>query len=242
MLMADSTKAFYGGGKAEHDGGLGFQNNAVWVYAKSISCRKVVSCKLACRQAGAQRGKEAKNSTTGCLINSSSRSVAKYIFIHRTLSKRNGDSATLYQPLLLCLFALWRENSGNRRIHFSPASTTRKFGVAFQTIPMAFRITGLALVALSVLACNEEKTEDLTQTVNKNASVESAISIIPAADGRQVLTTSHRVWLRDSTYKTILYHDTLPALGTTLTTAENSDGDTQTVPVKQEYEIYITVK
>lgn len=101
---------------------------------------------------------------------------------------------------------------------------------------------GLVLLAVFALSCNNDDNEDLTQTVNKNAAVESAISVTPITDGRQVLTTSHRVWLQGNTYKTVEYHDTLPALGTTFATAENSNGDTQTVPVSKEYEIYITVR
>lgn len=94
-----------------------------------------------------------------------------------------------------------------------------------------------------MLSCSgRNDNEDLTNTVNKNGAVESSILVTPLNDTLNILTTKHKVWVRGSVFKTIEYRDTLPALGTEITTAENSDGDTKTVPIKKEYEIYITVK
>ena len=96
---------------------------------------------------------------------------------------------------------------------------------------------------VTLFSCTDKKeNEDITNTINKNGAVESSILVTPLNDSFDVLTTTHKVWVRDTIYKSIEYRDTVPALGTELKTAENSDGDKQTVPVKKEYEIFITVK
>lgn len=96
---------------------------------------------------------------------------------------------------------------------------------------------------VTLLSCSVNKdNEDLTNTVNKNGSVESSVAVTPLDSLHNVLTTTHKVWVHNSLYKTIEYRDTLPSLGNEYTTAENADGDTKNVTVKKEYEIYITVK
>lgn len=96
---------------------------------------------------------------------------------------------------------------------------------------------------LLLLSCsNKNDNDDLTTNVNKNGSVESSVSVTPLDSLRNVLITTHKVWVHDTVFKTIEYRDTLPALGAETATAENEDGDTKTVNVKKEYEIYITVK
>jgi hypothetical protein len=97
-------------------------------------------------------------------------------------------------------------------------------------------------LGLFILSCSDEKKEDLTTDVNKNGAVESAIVVTPVNDTLNVLTTTHKVWVQGNVHKTIEYRDTLPALGTEQTTAENKDGDKKTVSRTKEYEIYITVK
>ncbi|GAA4343946.1 hypothetical protein [Flaviaesturariibacter amylovorans] len=94
---------------------------------------------------------------------------------------------------------------------------------------------------LGVAACSE-KSEDLTSIVNHKGSVETGIQVEDLDASRKVLVTTHKVWVRDTVYRTLVYRDTLPALGTMTTEAENEDGDTKTVSVERDYEIYITVK
>jgi hypothetical protein len=89
---------------------------------------------------------------------------------------------------------------------------------------------------------DEKQNEDITTTVNKNGSVESAILVTPLDSAYNILTTTHKVWVKDTVYKTIEYRDTVPALGTELRTGENEEGESTTVPVRKEYEIFITVK
>lgn len=101
----------------------------------------------------------------------------------------------------------------------------------------------LAGICVSFVSCsNKDENEDLTNSVNKNGSVESSITVAPLDSMHHVLTTRHKVWVHDTVYRTIEYRDTLPTLGNENTTAENADGDTKTVNVKKDYEIYITVK
>lgn len=108
-----------------------------------------------------------------------------------------------------------------------------------------FRFTPLLYcLPFALLSCSGSDNDngDLTTAVNKNGAVESSLLMTPLNSSYTILTTTHKVWVRDTVYKIIQYHDTLPALGTEMATAENKDGETQTVPVKKEYEIYITVK
>jgi hypothetical protein len=56
------------------------------------------------------------------------------------------------------------------------------------------------------------------------------------------LITKHIVWINNKEFKTVLYRDTIPALGKKETEAENSDGDIKKVTIDKAYEIYITIK
>ncbi|RYY99873.1 MAG: hypothetical protein EOO11_03585 [Chitinophagaceae bacterium] len=104
---------------------------------------------------------------------------------------------------------------------------------------LTYIATGLLLGAA---ACSDEKSDDLTSIVNHHGSVETAIQVQDLDASRKVLVTTHKVWVRDTVYRTLVYRDTLPALGTERTVAENEDGDTKNVSVERDYEIYITVK
>jgi hypothetical protein len=99
---------------------------------------------------------------------------------------------------------------------------------------------GLIATIASLSAC--EKKEDITETVNKAGSVETAVAISHVDAAHDELVTTHKVWVKYDVFKTIEYRDTIPSLGTERTTAENEDGDTKNVEVKKDYEIYITVK
>jgi hypothetical protein len=100
----------------------------------------------------------------------------------------------------------------------------------------------LLVVPIAFIACNDKENEDVTQTVDKNGSVETAVHITHIDSSRDVLITDHKVWVKNNLYKTVEYRDTIPALGIEHTTAENEDGDTKNVFVPKDYEIYITVK
>ena len=103
----------------------------------------------------------------------------------------------------------------------------------------------LKLITLSLafftVACTEEK-EDVTNAVNKDGSVETAVHIGHIDSVTDELVTTHKVWVKQNEYKTIEYRDTIPSLGVETKEAVNEEGDTKTVSVPKEYEIYITVK
>jgi hypothetical protein len=98
-----------------------------------------------------------------------------------------------------------------------------------------------ALLLGALASCSDEN-EDLTKEVNRNGSVESSIEVSDLDPAHRLLTTRHKVWVHDSVYRTIVYTDTLPALGLERTVAENEDGDEKDVTVNKDYEIFITVK
>ncbi len=104
-------------------------------------------------------------------------------------------------------------------------------------------------VAIALLACigifyscKEKENEDLTPAVNKNGSVETAVTVEHLDSINDILVTKHAVWVKGSQLKSFEYRDTVPALGMESTTAENSEGDIKKVEVKKDYEIFITVK
>ena len=99
----------------------------------------------------------------------------------------------------------------------------------------------LLFSSLFFVSCDDEKS-DLTNTVNKEGSVETSVTVQHADSTHDVLITRHKVWSNLTEYKTIEYRDTLPALGTHHTVAENEEGDTKNVSVPKDYEIFITVK
>ena len=102
---------------------------------------------------------------------------------------------------------------------------------------------GLSIILTTVVvSCEENQQEDITNEVNKNGSVESSVTVDHLDNMNDVLITKHAVWVKGNKLKDIEYRDTVPTLGTENKTAENSEGDTKTVEVKKEYEIFITVK
>jgi len=101
-------------------------------------------------------------------------------------------------------------------------------------------LAGAALL-LMLSSCND-KNEDVTDAVNKNGAVETSVTVQHLDSTHDVLITAHKVWAQHQQVKTVEYRDTIPALGTEHTVAENADGDTKAVNVQKDYEVYITVK
>jgi hypothetical protein len=99
----------------------------------------------------------------------------------------------------------------------------------------------IASVVISTVACNE-KQEDVTESVNKAGSVETSVHINHLDSASDELVTIHKIWVRQNSFKTAEYRDTIPSLGVENRVAENEEGDTKNVSVKKDYEIYITVK
>lgn len=107
--------------------------------------------------------------------------------------------------------------------------------------PIVLAILGGAALLL-LFSCDNKQNEDITQSVNKNGSVESAVQVEHLDSTHDILITTHKIWAQNREVKTITYRDTLPALGIEHTLAENAEGDTKNVHVKKDYEIFITVK
>ena len=99
----------------------------------------------------------------------------------------------------------------------------------------------LSAFALVLFACNNDN-EDITDTVNRNGAVETAVHIGHIDSLQDELITTHKVWVKNNVFKTVEYRDTIPALGKENTVADNDEGGSENVSVAKDYEIYITVK
>lgn len=91
-------------------------------------------------------------------------------------------------------------------------------------------------------ASNSSPKEDQGAAVDRDGSVETAISVEHADSTHDVILTTHKVWVRYDVYSTIIHRDTVPTLDSMTTVAENGNGDTQRVKVKKDYQLFITVK
>ncbi len=100
-------------------------------------------------------------------------------------------------------------------------------------------IAGIILLSVLFYSCsNEDKTKD----ISKDGSVETVLSVEHLNSDKDILVTKHKVWIKNQLYKEYIYSDTIPSLGITKTEGEDENGNTQNLPIKKEYEIYITVK
>jgi hypothetical protein len=99
----------------------------------------------------------------------------------------------------------------------------------------------LLLGMLSLHSCNEEYKEDEVSNIDKNAAIETELSVkhINTAD---ILITKHKIWKNNKLFREIIKTDTIPALGDTLISGEDKDGYDQTAKTKKDYEFYITVQ
>jgi hypothetical protein len=91
-------------------------------------------------------------------------------------------------------------------------------------------------------SCKDEKNEDLTQTVNKNGSVETSVTVQHLDSLNDVLVTKHAVWYKGAIHNTFEHSDTIPVLGSEKAVLEDNYGYDKNVEAKKEYEIFITVK
>jgi hypothetical protein len=103
----------------------------------------------------------------------------------------------------------------------------------------------LLIVITSILLAvtiNSSPKEDQGIAVDHDGSVETALSVQHADSAHDVVLTTHKVWVRSRLYATLVHRDTIPALDSLSTTAENSAGVTQQVRLKKDYQLFITVK
>ncbi|PKF75289.1 hypothetical protein ACL0VS_09895 [Chryseobacterium sp. PMSZPI] len=101
-----------------------------------------------------------------------------------------------------------------------------------------FLLTGV----LMLTACTEkEGNEDEVNSVDKNASIETELSV-EHLDSTDVLITKHKVWKKKTLVKELIKRDTIPSLGDTVKTIEDGEGYVRTDKTKKDYEFYITVQ
>ena len=104
-------------------------------------------------------------------------------------------------------------------------------------------ITGTILLLLAFVSCKDKKKpEDLTNSVNKNGSVETSVTVEHLDSANDILVTKHAVWFKGSILKNAEYRDTVPSLGMENISTEDKEGNTKNVQAKKDYEIFITVK
>lgn len=97
------------------------------------------------------------------------------------------------------------------------------------------------LAGFALHSCKEKRNEDIVQEPSKDGSVETALSI-SHNDSFDILTTTHKVWVKGTLARTIVQQDTLPSLGMETAEAIDSSGDKHTTRGRKDYEFYITVK
>lgn len=99
---------------------------------------------------------------------------------------------------------------------------------------------GSLVILLAFIACSDKQKEsnnDVVKEPDKNGSIETVVSV--KHDSLfDLLTTSHKVWVKGSLQKTLVKIDTLQSLGDTLYKDENGNKKMS----KKDYEFYITVQ
>ncbi|WP_148043557.1 MULTISPECIES: hypothetical protein [unclassified Chryseobacterium] len=105
-----------------------------------------------------------------------------------------------------------------------------------------FKFYFLSLGMLLLASCGEkESNEDSVNTVDKNASIETELSV-QHLNTEDVLITKHKIWNKSKLVKEIIKRDTIPGLGDTVTTTEDAMGNVVTGRIQKDYEFYITVQ
>lgn len=103
---------------------------------------------------------------------------------------------------------------------------------------MSKPIIFLSLLTLFLSGCNDDEVKQ----ISKEGAVETVLSVDHLDAKHDILTTTHQVWVKNALVKKVVYKDTIPSLGTSTQEATNNDGVTQSVDLKTDYEVYITVK
>jgi hypothetical protein len=107
--------------------------------------------------------------------------------------------------------------------------------------PVVFlALLALAACGIALPSCGGK--EDLTSTVDHSGSIESSITVEHADSTHDVVLTTHRVWTNGQVYATIVHRDTVPGLGLISTEGTDSSGNTKTVVVPKDYQVFITMK
>jgi hypothetical protein len=107
--------------------------------------------------------------------------------------------------------------------------------------PLVFlALVAFAACGIAFPSCGQK--EDLTSTVDHSGSIETSVTVEHADSTHDVVLTTHKVWTNGNVYSTIVHRDTVPGLGLISTEGEDSSGNTRTVAVQKDYQIFITMK
>jgi hypothetical protein len=98
--------------------------------------------------------------------------------------------------------------------------------------------TAVTVLVLFIASCDDKEVKEFS----KEGAIETVLAVDHLDTKRDIITTTHKVWIKNQLSKSIVRKDTIPALGITSQTAENTEGETKNVTIAKEYEIYITVK
>lgn len=96
----------------------------------------------------------------------------------------------------------------------------------------------VSVVILFIASCDNNEVKEFS----KEGAIETLLAVDHLDAKRDIITTTHNIWIKNQLSKSIIRKDTIPALGMTSQTAENTEGETKNVTIAKEYEIYITVK
>ena len=96
----------------------------------------------------------------------------------------------------------------------------------------------LSLLLLVFTGCEDKAV----QQISKEGAIETIMNVDHLDQSHDIIVTTHKVWVKNVMVKTIIYKDTIPTLGLSSQEGENSDGDTKTISLQKDYEVYITVK
>ena len=89
-----------------------------------------------------------------------------------------------------------------------------------------------------IAGCNESEVKP----ISREGAVETILNVDHLDDTHDIIVTTHKIWIKNELIKTTVHKDTIPALGLTYEPVEKPDGNIMTVPIKRDYELYITVK
>ena len=100
----------------------------------------------------------------------------------------------------------------------------------------------MAIIGLSFLVACDEGSEDKTQTITKNGSLETEIGVTHLDSLHDIITTKHKTWVGGNNTNSFIHIDTVSSLGMKKEEAENENEETMEVTIPKDYEIFITVK
>ncbi len=97
----------------------------------------------------------------------------------------------------------------------------------------------LLTLSIFLIACSSEEKE---KVFSKEGSVETTITVDHLDSNNDVIKTTHNVWVKNQIIKKYEHLDTVPALGTMTQDTVSGDGETKSVSIAKDYELYITIK